>query len=218
MSLQPISTATLLSQLRWRYATKQFDPHKKIDTLHWEALEQSLILTPTSYGLQPYRFLVITDPSIRAQLVAASFGQSQPADCSHFLVIAAREKNTETDVDHYLNQVAITRGIDVSSLNGFKRLLINDIVQGPRSQISLEWASRQAYIALGNFLTASALLQIDTCPMEGFISARYDEILHLTGSGFQSVIACAAGHRSSEDPAAKLPKVRFPAHHLIQHY
>ena len=218
MSLQPISTATLLSQLRWRYATKQFDSHKKIDPLHWEALEQSLILTPTSYGLQPYRFLVITDPSIRAQLVAASFGQSQPADCSHFLVIAAREKNTETDVDHYLNQVAITRGIDVSSLNGFKRLLINDIVQGPRSQISLEWASRQAYIALGNFLTASALLQIDTCPMEGFISARYDEILHLTGSGFQSVIACAAGHRSSEDPAAKLPKVRFPAHHLIQHY
>ncbi len=215
MKSAPISTDTLLGQLDWRYATKKFDPAKRIAAADWAALEQALILTPTSYGLQPYKFLVLTDPALRAQLVPASWGQTQPVDCSHYVVFAARAKNTEADVDRYLALMAAVRGTTTESLAGFKKVLMGDVVDGPRGEVSLEWAARQAYIALGNFMTAAALIGVDTCPMEGFEPPQYDEILGLPAQGFRAVVACAAGYRSAEDKYAALPKVRFPADVMI---
>ncbi len=215
MPAAPITTDTLLGQLQWRYATKKFDPAKKITDTDWAALEQALILTPTSYGLQPCRFLVLTDPALRAQLVPASWGQRQPVDCSHFVVFAARAQNAEADVDHYIARMAEVRGMPPETLAGFKKVLMGDVVHGPRGQIALEWATRQAYIALGNFMTAAALVGVDTCPMEGFEPPKYDEILGLPAQGFHAVVACAAGYRSAEDKYAALPKVRFPASELI---
>ena len=106
MTTSPISTATLLEQLRWRYATKRFNPAKKISAAHGEALEQALLLTPTSYGMQPYKFIVVTDHATKEKLVPFSWNQRQPADCSHFVVFASRAKNSEADVDHYLDRVA----------------------------------------------------------------------------------------------------------------
>jgi nitroreductase len=212
-----VSNDHLLAQLNWRYAAKKFDPTKKISAADWSALEQALILTPTSYGVQPYKFLVITDPAVRAKLVPASWGQAQPADCSHFVVFAAREKNSVADVDHYLARMAEVRGLAVEALAGFKKLLVSDIVDGPRGAASLEWASRQCYIALGNFMTSAALVGVDTCPMEGIQPAQYDEIFNLPAQGYRTVVACAAGYRSAEDASAGWPKVRFPASELVTH-
>lgn len=212
----PVSTDTLIAQLNWRYATKSFDPTKKISDSDWAALEQALILTPTSYGFQPYRFVVVNDPATREQLVPLSWGQRQPADASHFVVIAAKESVTEADVDHYLARVAEVRGVAVETLAGFKGALVGDIVQGPRSEWQHEWATRQAYIALGNFMTSAALLGIDTCPMEGIIPAKYDELLGLT-HGYKTVVAIAAGYRSGKDKYAAAPKVRYPASELVIH-
>jgi nitroreductase len=217
MITAPVTTDTLLQQLRWRYATKKFDPAKKISDAAWQALEQTLILTPTSYGVQPLRFLVITDHGVRAQLASASWNQKQPADCSHYVVFAARIRNTEADVDRYLGRIAEVRGSSVEAQAGFKKMLMSDIVHGPRGQRALEWATNQAYIALGNFMTAAALLGIDTCPMEGFEPDRYDAILGLPEQGYRAAVACAAGYRSSEDKYAALAKVRFPANELIHH-
>lgn len=217
MTSQPVTTDTLLQQLRWRYATKKFDPTKKIADADWQALEDTLVLTPTSYGLQPIKFLVITDPAIRAQLVAASWNQKQPADCSHYVVFAARARNTEVDVDRYLARVAEVRTTTVEAQAGFKKMLVGDVVHGPRGQRALDWATNQAYIALGNFMTAAAVLGIDTCPMEGFEPEKYDAILGLPEQGYHAVVACAAGHRSAEDKYAGLPKVRLPASELIVH-
>ena len=215
MKTAPISAATLLGQLDWRYATKKFDPAKRIAAADWAALEQALILTPTSYGLQPYQFLILTDPVLRAQLVPASWGQTQPVDCSHYVVFAARAKNTEADVDRYIARMAEVRGTTADSLAGFKKVLMGDVVHGARGQASLEWAARQAYIALGNFMTSAALLGVDTCPMEGFEPDKYDDILGLPAQGFRAVVACAAGYRSADDAYAGLPKVRFPADVMI---
>ncbi len=217
MTSQPVTTDTLLQQLRWRYATKKFDPTKKIADADWQALEDTLVLTPTSFGLQPIKFLVITDPAIRAQLVAASWNQKQPADCSHYVVFAARARNTEVDVDRYLARVAEVRTTTVEAQAGFKKMLVGDVVHGPRGQRALDWATNQAYIALGNFMTAAAVLGIDTCPMEGFEPEKYDAILGLPEQGYHAVVACAAGHRSAEDKYAGLPKVRLPASELIVH-
>lgn len=216
MTPTTISTDTLLAALRWRYATKKFDPAKKIDASTWAVLEETLILTPTSYGMQPVKFLVLTDPALRAQLVPVSWAQTQPADCSHFVVMAARAQNTEADVTHFIARMAEVRGMAAEALDGFKNVLLGDVVHGPRGNVALEWATRQAYIALGNFMTSAALLGVDTCPMEGFEPAKYDEILGLPAQGFRAVVACAAGYRAADDKYAALPKVRFPANELIE--
>lgn len=215
MTTSPVSTATLLEQLRWRYATKQFDPAKKIPAAHWEALEQALLLTPTSYGMQPYQFIVITDQATKEKLVPYSWNQRQPADCSHFVVFASRAANSEADVDHYLARVAEVRGGTAQALGRFKRMLMADIVDGARGQIALEWGTRQTYIALGNFITSAALIGIDTCPMEGFEPDKYDETLSLRERGLRATVACAAGYRAATDKSAGVPKVRFPASELV---
>jgi nitroreductase len=131
------------------------------------------------------------------------------------VVFAARATNTEADVDRYLALIAEVRGGQVEALAGFRKLLVGDVVYGERGQIALEWATRQAYIALGNFMTAAAMLGIDTCPMEGFVPAKYDELLGLPAQGFHAVVACAAGYRSANDKYASIAKVRFPASELI---
>ena len=215
MSQSTISTDSLLHQLQWRYATKSFDPARKIPAADWSALEDALVLSPSSYGMQPYHFLVITDPATREKLVPASWNQRQPADCSHYVVFAARTANTEADVDEYMARIAEVRGGTADALVGFKKILLADVVHGERGRMAAEWAARQAYIALGNFMTAAALLGIDTCPMEGFIPAKYDEILGLKEKGLTAAVACAAGYRSSGDKYATLPKVRFPESKLI---
>ena len=217
MTNHHISSDALLAQLNWRYATKAFDPTKKISASDWAALEQALILTPTSYGFQPYRFVVVTDPATREKLVPISWGQRQPADASHFVVFAAKETVNEADVDHYLARIVEVRGGSVDQLAQLKGMLVGDIVKGPRSAWQHEWATRQAYIALGNFMTAAALLGIDTCPMEGIDPVKYDEVLGLAATGYKTVVAAAAGYRAATDKYAVAPKVRFPAEELIIH-
>lgn len=212
-----ITNEALLAQLHWRYATKRFNPARKISAADWAALEQALILTPTSYGFQPYRFVVVTDQAIKDAFVPHSWNQKQPADASHFVVFAAKESVTEADVDHYMARTAEVRGVPVASLDFFKKMLVGDIVQGPRSQQQFEWATRQAYIALGNFMTAAALVGIDTCPMEGIDPVAYDDILGLAPKGYRTVVACAAGYRAADDKYAVAPKVRFPADELVIH-
>jgi nitroreductase len=217
MTTKPITTDTLLQQLQWRYATKAFDPAKKISAVDWAALEQALILTPTSYGFQPYRFVVITDQPTKEKLVPFSWNQKQPADCSHFVVFAAKQSVNEADVDHYMARVAEVRGAPVASLDFFKKMLMSDIVNGPRGQRQLEWSALQTYIALGNFMTSAALLGIDTCPMEGIDPVKYDEVLGMPEKGYRTVVACAAGYRAADDKYASAPKVRFAANELILH-
>ena len=217
MNTRPVSHDTLLAQLNWRYATKTFDPAKKIATDDWAALEQALILTPSSYGLQPYKFIVITDAAVKEKLVPASWNQRQPADCSHYVVFGVRTANTVADVDEYMERIAQVRGGTADALGGFKKVLVADVVDGDRGKIVTEWAARQAYIALGNFMTVAALADIDTCPMEGFVPAQYDDILGLREKGLTAAVACAAGYRSASDKYAALPKVRFAASKLVVH-
>ena len=217
MAPTTISNDTLLAQLQWRYATKAFDPAKKISAADWSALEEALILSPSSYGMQPYHFFVITDPAVREKLVPASWNQRQPADCSHYVVFATRTANRETDVDEYIARIAEVRGVTAESLGFFKNMLMSDVVHGARGKVAAEWSARQAYLALGNFMTAAALVGIDTCPMEGFVPAQYDEILGLTEKSLTATVACAAGYRTADDKYASVPKVRFPASRLIVH-
>lgn len=217
MDTRPFGNDTLLRQLNWRYATKKFDPARRISAVDWETLEEALTLSPSSYGLQPYKFIVVTDPEVRSRLVAASWGQRQPADSSHFVVFANRPAVTAEQVEQYLARIAEVRGLAIETLAPFGKVIGGDLIQGPRAAIAAHWAARQAYIALGNFITSATVLGIDTCPMEGFDPAKYDEILGLPAHGVTAVVACAAGYRAEDDKYAALKKVRLSREELFLH-
>jgi nitroreductase len=217
MAMQPIAPAQLDAALAWRYATKVFDPARKIPADVWSALERSLVATPSSYGLQPWKFLVITDPALRAKLRPASWNQSQVTDCSHHVVFLGRTEMQERDVQRLIDATAAARGIPAAALDGYKGMMLKDVVHGPRGKVAAEWAARQCYIALGQFMLACAQVGVDACPMEGFDPAQYDQILGLAGTGYRAVVACPAGYRAAGDKYAALAKVRYPADQVIEH-
>jgi len=214
--MNPISHETLLEALRWRYATKVFDPARKIAPEVWSVLEESLVLTPSSFGLQPYRFIVVTDPALKAKLRPASWGQAQVTDCSHFVVFTGKRRMTAEDVDHYIQRISEVRGMKPEDLAGFRAMMLKTLVEGGRASSAAEWAADQVYIALGQFMTTAALLGLDTCPMEGLDPAQYDAILGLEGTPYRTVVACPVGYRGEGDKYGALPKVRFPAQELLE--
>ncbi|MGD0538867.1 MAG: NAD(P)H-dependent oxidoreductase [Verrucomicrobiota bacterium] len=215
--MSPINPATLLRQLRWRYATKKFDPSRKIPPENWRALEEVMVLSPSSYGLQPWKFIVVNDPATREQLVPVSWGQRQVAEASHLVVIAIKKHLTAADVDAHIQRAATVRGVPAGSLASYRTLMIRDLIEGPRSLTVNFWAANQAYIALGNLLTSAALLGIDTCPLEGFEPPQYDQILGLAPRGLAATVACALGYRAADDKYATASKVRFAAHEVLEH-
>lgn len=207
----------LLERLAWRYAVKHFDPTRRINAEDLSTLEQALALSPSSYGLQPYHFLIIDNADLRRELSAASFGQPQITEASHLVVVTIRKNVDASYIDHYIARTAQVRGVTTSSLAGFRKAMIGDLIEGPRHAWIDQWAARQAYIALGNLLASAAVLGIDACPMEGFEPAKYDQILGLPQQGLSAVVLCALGYRSPDDRHAYDPKVRFAVAELIEH-
>lgn len=215
--MKTIPSDQLLAQLNWRYATKQFDTKRKISAADWAALEEALLLSPSSGGLQPWSFIVVTDPALRQKLVPVSYGQTKVAESSHLVVFAAKKNFNEADVDAHIAHTAKVRGVPVESLAEFRGMLVGGIVQAKDESTRAEWAARQTYIALGTLLTSAALLGIDACPMEGFDPAQYDKILGLGEKGLFSTVICTLGYRAETDSYADLPKVRFPKEKVILH-
>ncbi len=212
-----LSPEALLDSLRTRYAVKAFDPSRKIPADDWRALEQALLLSPSSYGLQPWKFLVIDDPALRAKLQTVSWGQRQVVDASHFVVIAARRSMDVEHIDRFLRRTAEVRGVSLDSLAAYRKLIVHSLVSPPAGFDAHSWSSRQAYIALGMFLESAALLGIDACPMEGIEPLKYDEILGLGAHGYGAVVAVAAGFRSAQDAYQHAAKVRFDIGDVIEH-
>ena len=175
------------------------------------------MLTPSSYGLQPWKFLVITGAELRAELRPFSWNQSQITDCSHLVVLLRQRTVSAADADRLINATASCRGLDPTSLEPYRQMIHKDLIDGPRSQTIGNWATNQVYIALGNLMTAASLLGVDTCPIEGFSPSDYDRILELEDSPYQSAVVCACGYRSADDIYASLAKVRYPAADLIEH-
>lgn len=212
-----ISTAQLDAALDWRYAVKQFDPTKKIPADTWASLENALVQSPSSFGLQPWRFIVVTDPAVKARLRDVSWKQSQVADCSHHVVFAVRRGVNEAYVDRFLARQVEVRGGSVEQLAGYRGMITGFLKNITEAGALDVWATKQIYIALGQFMAAAALLGVDACLMEGIDPAAYDEILGLKGADFATVVSCAAGYRAETDKYAAAKKVRFPADELVRH-
>ena len=204
-----IQAQEILEKLQWRYAVKKFDPTRKVSETDWSILEESLRLAPSSYGLQPWKFIIVQDPQIRALLTPLSWNQTQVKDCSHYVVFATRSQIEESDIEKWVQKIAQVRGVDLASLESYKNVMLQDLVNGHRASIAQWWAQRQSYIAMGMLMETAALLNIDTCPMEGLDPPAYDKVLKLEGTGYATVAAVAVGYRSPEDKYQQLKKVRF---------
>jgi nitroreductase len=212
--MSKITAATLVEQLQWRYAVKKFDPSLKISASDWNALEQSLVLAPSSYGLQPWKFLVVENKETREKLRAQSWNQSQVTDASHLVVFLVKDDLFESDAQKLIDRTAEVRGIDPATLEGFKGMLVKTIAS-QSSEAKKQWNARQVYISLGQFMAAAAMVGVDTCPLEGLSPAKYDEILGLKGSGYSTICACVAGYRAADDKYASARKVRFRTEDVI---
>jgi len=205
----------VLDQLRWRYAVKKFDASRKIPADAWAKLEEALILAPSSYGLQPWKFFVVTDIVIREKLLTHSWGQRQVVDASHLVVFAVKADVGSADVERLIARSAEVRGINASVLDGYKKMILGSMAKQSPEHIR-EWMTRQVFIAHGVFLTTAAMMGIDACPMEGFVAEKYDEILGLPAKGYCSVVLATAGYRAVDDAIATLAKVRFRKSEIIE--
>lgn len=211
-----MNPSELLDTLKWRYATKAFNPDKKIPTEIWDAIEESLILTPSSFGLQPWKFVIVTDPEVKARLLPNSWNQQQVVDCSHLVVFTAQAPVSDKELDAFIDRTHEVRGGDKADLQ-FYRDMMGGFVSNMNDAQLLTWAKAQVYIALGQLMASAAALGVDACPMEGINPAEYDKILGLEGTGYFTTVACPLGYRSDEDKYATLPKVRYTKEQMIQH-
>ncbi len=196
-----------IKQLEWRYATKKFDKTKKLSASKLNILKKAFNLTATSFGLQTISMVVVSNPDVRTLLVEHAYRQSQVLDASHLLVICIKETIDDKDVNDYFDNIRAIRDTSETILSPYRKNLI-DTMQRMTQVEQQEWSIKQAYIALGNLMTVCAVEGIDSCPMEGFVASKYDEILNLKALGLKSVLLLPVGYRAEDDMFSGFLKVR----------
>jgi nitroreductase len=196
-----------IDNLKWRYAVKKFDHHKILSDNQINILKQAFNLTATSYGLQPIKLVVVKNKDIQKELVQHSWNQQQISQASHLLVICIDTKLDETDVEKYFERVKEIRNTPDEIISSFKEYL-KTTISGKTTEGLLSWCKNQAYLALGNLLTVCANEKIDSCPMEGFIPEKYDEVLGLKEKNLSSVLVLPVGYRAEDDIMTHQKKVR----------
>ena len=216
MTTRAIPNELLEDALQWRYATKRFNPGKKISPRDWATLERSLLEAPSSFGLQPWLFVTVASEGLRAELRPHSWNQPQVVEASNLIVLAARTSVDASYVDGYVQRISQVRGVPASALEGY-RTMMNGFISSLTAPGAVEaWCTHQVYLALGMLLSCAASLEIDACPLEGIDRTAYNEILDLPGRGFSAKVAVALGYRSDDDELARMAKVRFPAEQVFE--
>ena len=205
---------SFIDALNWRYATKKFDSAKKISEKDLNELLESARLSASSFGLQPWKFVVVEDKNLREKLKGEGFGQPQITDASHLIVLCSIRNLDEKYIKKYIEHVAKIRGISVDALKGSEDMMVGFAKQLGK-QAMLEWTKKQTYIALGTLLSACALKKIDASPMEGFNPEKFDEILGLEKLGLASAVLCAVGYRSEKDETQHQKKIRFDMKDIV---
>jgi nitroreductase len=205
----------LIKKLNWRYATKTFDPAKKIPEKDFETLLEVLRLTPSSFGIQPWKFIVVRNPQIRAKLRPFCWDQSQITDASHLIILCRiSETKIEEHIEKYILDKVKTGDLDPAKIQAYRERMIQTVRSKDENELK-SWLRNQSYIALGNILTSCAVLDIDSCPIEGFDKEKVDELLELQKVGLSSVVMCAVGYRSLDDKYATAKKHRFPLSEVV---
>lgn len=197
----------IIEKLNWRYAVKSFNPDKKLSNEQLELLKEAINLTASSLGLQPYKIMIIEDQETKKKLFPLSYNQNQIISASHLFLFCAMKEVDEKYANNYIELVAKTRGVNVEDISSYSEM-IKGFITAYNDEQKFIWASKQAYIALGNLLTVCALNDIDACPMEGFSADDYEKVLGLDQLGLKPLALVATGFRSDNDSYQHLKKVR----------
>jgi len=205
---------SIIESLKWRYATKKFDPNKVLTSDKLHTLKQAFNLTATSFGLQTISLLVVKDKVLRNQLLEAAYNQRQIVDASHLLVICIKKTIKDDDVDDLFDNVSQLRKTPETILEPYRNNL-KSIMENMSLEEQREWSIKQAYIAIGNLMTVCAVERIDSCPMEGFDRAKFDEILKLDEKHLTSTLLLPVGYRAEDDMFSGFKKVRKELKHSI---
>jgi len=204
-----------LENLNWRYATKRYNESKKVSNEDLTDLKEALRLSASSYGMQPYKIFVIEDEEIRQKLRKESWDQPQITESSQLFVFASYQEVTQKHLNDYITNISKTRDIPEENLAQLKEMIQNSTLELSKEQQAI-WSAKQAYIALGNLLSAAAEFRIDASPMEGFSAEGYDKILKLNEKGLTTAVIAAVGYRSEEDKTQHLAKVRKSTEELFK--
>ncbi|MCL4374248.1 NAD(P)H-dependent oxidoreductase [Patescibacteria group bacterium] len=203
--------------LYWRYATKQFDSTKKLKEDDLNQLLEALRLAPSSFGLQPWKFIMVKDVKLRRRLRLVAWNQAQVTDASHLLVLCARRSIDSRYIDAFIDLMKQERRMSSIKALGY-RTVTKAFIKKMNQEQQLAWAAKQVYIALGFLLLTAAQLRIDACPMEGFSRKLADRMLSLDHSPYTAVVLCALGYRAATDHYAQEKKVRWPVKDCVQFY
>lgn len=198
---------TLTESLKWRKAIRKFDTSKKVTQTDLELLLEAGNLAPTSGGLQPFKIVVVSNEELQNKMLPLSYNQAQVKDASHVLVFAVDTHIDEGLVDRYIQRAAEVRGVEKQGLIAYSDSM-KAFISTMDDSSKYNWAKSQSYISLGTVLAAAADLQIDSCPMEGFDAASFQELLGLKSKNLMPVVILPIGYRSDEDANSKAAKVR----------
>ncbi len=204
----------LIDKLNWRYATKamnrQVIPQEKIDNII-----EAISLAPTSSGLQPFEVYVITNQEVKDKIKPIAWNQSVVSDCSHLFVFAAWDTYTEDRINKMFDLVNEVRGFKNEGWENYRQMLLKSYPSRD-PEVNFNHASKQAYIAFSQAITAAAFEEVDTTPMEGFDAVALDEILSLKEKGLRSCVMLPMGYRDAKnDWLVNLKKVRKSREDLI---
>jgi nitroreductase len=196
---------TIIDALTWRRAINSFDTTKKVSDENIKTILESANLAPSSYGIEAWKFFVVTNHDIRAQLRKAGYDQPKITDASHLIVVTRR---TDTDVlsTELIARLSVAQNKTVEDLAGFKQMVDGAIANKESSSARDAWLASQTYIALGMIMETASLLGVDNAAMEGFDPSSVNKILGLTEKNLSVVTMLALGYRNSEEPLT--PKVR----------
>ena len=198
---------SIIDDLKWRYATKKFDSSRSLSETQLNTLKEAFNLTALSYGLQTLKLVVVEDKTIRENLVSLSYGQRQVADAYHLFVLCIQTKINSDDVESHFKNIKEIRATPDEVLEPFKAQM-KSTIENMSEDNKLMWATKQAYIALGNLMTVCAVEGIDSCPMEGFVPEAIDKALNLEAMNLKSVLLLPVGFRAEEDMFSGFKKVR----------
>jgi nitroreductase/dihydropteridine reductase len=198
---------SLLKSFQWRYATKKYDATKKLTSDQLTDLLETVRLSPSSYGLQPYKFFVVNDLAAREQISQAAMGQPQILGGSHLVVFATETNLNEQSVANYIDAAAVARKAPREALAP-REAQINAAINKLSPEQRIEWGKRQTYLALGVLISAAAESGIDASPMEGFDPAQVNAIMGLTEQNLTATVLTVLGFRAADDEFATFAKVR----------
>ena len=206
---------SLIESLNWRYATKKFNPDKKVSKEDLDTLKEAIRLSPTSYGLDLYKVFIIEDLELRKKLQPACWNQPHVTQASHMFVFTNVAKDFEAEIGKSIERKAKLTGKSVEEFEMYKNFVLGKMaLRTPEG--NADWTAKQTYIPLSNLLTTAAHLRIDCCPMEGFEPEQVNEILGIKEKGLNAAVLAVIGYRSEEDKTQHNPKSRKSTEELFE--